>query len=68
MDRALQTADSPFRALAASVHWRVGRTLLAAQRLAEGLEHLRKGSQADPHGHFGRMARLELQQHGAQGD
>jgi hypothetical protein len=65
---ALGKADRTFCAGFASLHWRVGRARMAAQRLGEALEHFRIGAQADPHGQYGGLSRLELQQHGAQGD
>lgn len=54
-------------AAAASIHWRAGKALAAAERVAEAIEEFRAAWRADPHGHHGQIARLELQHYGAAG-
>ena len=45
---------------AASIHWRAGKALAAAERVSEAIEQFRAALQIDPHGHHGLLARTEL--------
>ena len=55
------------KAVAASVHWKVGKALAAVERIPEAIEHFRAAIQADPHGHCGQISRCELEHYGAAG-
>jgi tetratricopeptide (TPR) repeat protein len=58
---ALREIPQSFKAAQASVHWRVGKALLVAQRTPEAIDHFRMACQADPQGHHGALARRELE-------
>jgi hypothetical protein len=55
------------KAVAASVHWKVGKALAAVERIPEAIEHFRAAIQADPQGHSGQISRRELEHYGAAG-
>jgi tetratricopeptide (TPR) repeat protein len=71
MDEAVATAlgatDQSLKAVAASVHRRIGKALVAAQRVAEAIEHFRTAVRSDPQGQIGTLSRLELERLGALG-
>jgi tetratricopeptide (TPR) repeat protein len=50
---------------AASIRWRVGKALAAAERVPEAIEQFRAAFHADPRGHHGLLARAELANYGA---
>ena len=49
---------------AASIHWRVGKALAAAERVSEAIEQFRAAFHVDPRGHHGLLARAELANYG----
>jgi tetratricopeptide (TPR) repeat protein len=51
----------------ASIHWRVGKALAAAERVPEAMEQFRAAFQIDPHGHHGLLARKDLLNYGTAG-
>jgi len=55
------------KAVAASVHWKVGKALAAVERIPEAIEHFRAAIQADPQGHCGQISQRELEHYGAAG-
>jgi hypothetical protein len=65
MAAALSETDPELKALAASVHWRIGKALVACRRVAEAIEHFRMACRADPLGQSGAFSRMELERYGA---
>ena len=49
----------------ASIRWRVGKALAAAERVSEAIEQFRAAFHIDPHGHHGLLAQTELANYGA---
>jgi len=45
---------------AASIRWRVGKALAAAERISEAIEQFRAALRIDPHGQHGLLAKMEL--------
>ncbi len=58
---AVREIHPSFKAAQASTHWRIGKALQAAQREPDAVTHFRAGCQADPRGHYGALARQELE-------
>jgi hypothetical protein len=69
MDEAMATAlretDPSLKTVAAGVHWRIGKALVACQRIAEAIEHFQTAFQTDPLGQSGASSRMELERYGA---
>ncbi len=65
MRLALNGADPAIRPVVASIHWRIGKALVATQRLADAKDHFWTGYRTDPNGVHGGLSRTELQQLGA---
>jgi tetratricopeptide (TPR) repeat protein len=61
---AVKGINPDLKALAAGVHWKLGRAFAAAQRATEAIDHFRAALQADPSGSNGMLARTELEQRG----
>ena len=52
----------------ASVHWGIGKALIAVSRVPQAIEHFRAACKADPDGHHGQIARMELRSYGVAGE
>ena len=53
--------------VAASIRWRVGKALAAAERVSEAIEQFRAALRIDPHGQHGLLAKTELANYGEAG-